>query len=110
MQIGWGCPKEEDSKMPLYDYKCEECGEEFEGFRTIKNRYKIICKKCGGGVEILIGKMREPIMFVEGVYDIGQTEQRLSSRRQLKDAMNRHNDTHDEFRQSYAKYLDGYGY
>ena len=34
--------------MPIYDYKCQECGHSFEGMATIKDRTKLKeCPACG---------------------------------------------------------------
>jgi len=33
--------------MPLYRYKCENCGEEFVSLVTIGKEKEIRCKKCG---------------------------------------------------------------
>lgn len=40
--------------MPLYDYKCEVCGEEFEDFRHIEDREKVT--HCGVKAKLLISK------------------------------------------------------
>jgi putative FmdB family regulatory protein len=34
--------------MPLYDYKCKECGLEFEEVRPITLMYVADCPDCGG--------------------------------------------------------------
>jgi len=39
--------------MPLYDYKCNNCGHRFEDFNSIDNRYNATCPKCGGFVSII---------------------------------------------------------
>jgi putative FmdB family regulatory protein len=39
--------------MPIYQYKCKKCGEEFEKFQHIDDRYETKCK-CGGDTKILI--------------------------------------------------------
>ena len=39
--------------MPMYDYKCQECGLEFEHFTCIIDRHKVQCK-CGGRAELQI--------------------------------------------------------
>ena len=34
--------------MPIYEYSCESCGEEFEAFRAISNSdSEVRCPKCG---------------------------------------------------------------
>jgi len=38
--------------MPIYEFKCKECGEEFEKFLLSYSQIKDIkCPKCGGEVE-----------------------------------------------------------
>ena len=96
--------------MPLYEYECKKCGHIYDEVRKIDERYDVKCPECGSEESrILLTNSRPPVKFPEGVWDIGMTSQHISSRRQLKEAMAKHNDTSDEFHQSYAKYLDGYG-
>ncbi|RTZ94934.1 MAG: zinc ribbon domain-containing protein [Deltaproteobacteria bacterium] len=33
--------------MPIYEYKCEQCGHSFEKLVFAGDREKIICPKCG---------------------------------------------------------------
>ena len=36
--------------MPIYEYRCTECGKEFEQFvRSIAKQTAPACPKCGGG-------------------------------------------------------------
>ena len=37
--------------MPIYDFRCAECGHKFEMFTTISRRAQAVCPKCGGRVE-----------------------------------------------------------
>ncbi|MBQ6374209.1 MAG: zinc ribbon domain-containing protein [Clostridia bacterium] len=37
--------------MPIYDFKCKECGHRFELFTSISRRDAATCPKCGGAVE-----------------------------------------------------------
>lgn len=39
--------------IPLYDYRCNQCTNEFEGIRKIAERYNIKCPKCEGAVQII---------------------------------------------------------
>ena len=32
--------------MPFYDYRCEDCGQEFETFRPIDRRDQAECPEC----------------------------------------------------------------
>ena len=42
--------------MPIYEYKCETCGEEFELFRNITSNGNPCCKFCDGPVKKLISR------------------------------------------------------
>lgn len=40
--------------MPLYDYRCKECKNEFEKVRKIKDRHDVSCPKCQSDCDLLI--------------------------------------------------------
>jgi len=40
--------------MPIYEYRCDKCKEEFELFRSITDNGNPTCKSCGGPVKKLI--------------------------------------------------------
>jgi putative FmdB family regulatory protein len=40
--------------MPLYEYKCETCGDKFEVIQKFSDQPLILHEKCGGKVERLI--------------------------------------------------------
>lgn len=40
--------------MPIYEYKCSNCGEVFEAFQKISDQPLTECKHCRGRVEKLI--------------------------------------------------------
>lgn len=40
--------------MPIYDYKCKECGYIFETFQKMSEKPLKFCPKCSGGVKRLI--------------------------------------------------------
>jgi putative FmdB family regulatory protein len=40
--------------MPTYEYKCVECGHQFEEFQSISAAPVTICPECGGRTERLI--------------------------------------------------------
>ncbi len=37
--------------MPLYEYRCTQCGHRFELLRSIAHRDDTVCEKCGAKVE-----------------------------------------------------------
>lgn len=37
--------------MPIYEYRCKECGEHFERRQTINEAPLATCEKCGGTLE-----------------------------------------------------------
>lgn len=40
--------------MPIYEYKCQKCGNEFEVFQGVSDPPVEICKYCGGPVNKLM--------------------------------------------------------
>ena len=42
--------------MPIYEYRCDQCGEEFELFRSITDNGTPCCKFCDGPVKKLISR------------------------------------------------------
>jgi len=40
--------------MPIYEYRCEECGQEFERIQRFSDPLVTICDLCGGPVKKLI--------------------------------------------------------
>lgn len=49
--------------MPVYDFKCTQCGHRFELLRAISNRDAATCPKCGGAV----------VRVYEGRWALGKT-------------------------------------
>jgi putative FmdB family regulatory protein len=41
--------------MPTYEYRCNECGHEFETFQAMTAEPVATCPKCNGSVTRLIG-------------------------------------------------------
>lgn len=37
--------------MPIYEYRCKDCGEHFEKRQLLSEEPLKICEKCGGGLE-----------------------------------------------------------
>jgi putative FmdB family regulatory protein len=42
--------------MPIYEYRCEKCGKDFELFRNISDDGSPCCKFCDGPVKKLISR------------------------------------------------------
>ncbi len=42
--------------MPIYEYRCDKCGEDFELFRNISDQGSPQCKFCDGPVKKLISR------------------------------------------------------
>lgn len=42
--------------MPIYEYKCKACGNEFEYQQRMSDAPKSECEQCGGGLEKLISR------------------------------------------------------
>jgi len=40
--------------MPLYEYKCEQCGEEFEEVKSFREKDNAECPKCSAQAKKLI--------------------------------------------------------
>lgn len=40
--------------MPNYLYECSECGNKFEAIKSIADRHKTICSKCGKIAKLII--------------------------------------------------------
>lgn len=53
----------EGERMPVYDFKCTQCGHRFELLRAISNRDAATCPKCGGAV----------VRVYEGRWALGKT-------------------------------------
>ena len=48
--------------MPVYDYKCIECGHRFDLLRSISNTSPVTCPQCGGQV----------VRVYEGKWSVGK--------------------------------------
>lgn len=55
--------------MPTYDYKCQDCGYDFEKFQSINARKLTKCPRCGGRVKRLIGIGAGIIFKGSGFYE-----------------------------------------
>jgi putative FmdB family regulatory protein len=54
--------------MPTYDYKCKECGYQFELFQSMTAEPLKVCPQCYGEVIRLIGPGAGPIFKGNGFY------------------------------------------
>ena len=50
--------------MPLYDYFCGTCEEQFEAHASIKNRHRVRCKTCHKTAELVVSCKSRP-QFIE---------------------------------------------
>ncbi|HOI16793.1 MAG TPA: zinc ribbon domain-containing protein [Geobacteraceae bacterium] len=42
--------------MPLYEYRCSDCGQEFELRQKFSDEPATVCPACGGSIEKLISR------------------------------------------------------
>ena len=89
--------------MPLYDYKCDECGHEWEEFAPMEKRHAIACPKCGHSpsrTTFRAGHAPYVEIFPSGIWrDIAPEPLEITSRRQLREKCKEHD--------CYAVYDDG---
>lgn len=43
--------------MPIYRYKCKDCGEEFTVMHSMSETPDVTCEECGAEAEKIIGKV-----------------------------------------------------
>ena len=67
--------------MPTYDYKCKQCGYQFELFQTMTAEPVKICPQCNGEVKRLIGPGAGPIFKGNGFY---QTDYKNPPKKNVK--------------------------
>ncbi len=54
--------------MPTYDYKCKQCGYQFELFQSMTAEAVKVCPQCNGEIIRLIGPGSGPIFKGNGFY------------------------------------------
>lgn len=54
--------------MPTYEYKCENCGKEFEEFQSITAEAKANCPECGSEAKRIISLNSGIIFKGKGFY------------------------------------------
>jgi len=73
--------------MPLYEYRCLECGVRFERLQRVSDDPVAECPECGGPVERLLGV---PALQFKGsgwyVTDYGKGSAKSSSRSERSEA------------------------
>ncbi len=62
--------------MPTYEYRCRDCGHEFEEFQRMTDEALCECPKCHGRLKRLIGRGAGVIFKGSGFY---QTDYRSES-------------------------------
>lgn len=48
--------------MPLYEYGCLDCGEEWEAFHTVDTRKEEYCVYCGEKAKLFVSKTARPVI------------------------------------------------
>ncbi|MGL4369707.1 MAG: FmdB family zinc ribbon protein [Spirochaetota bacterium] len=54
--------------MPIYDYKCDSCGHQFEALQSMKDMPLCECEKCGKSVRKLFSSGTGIIFKGSGFY------------------------------------------
>ena len=67
--------------MPTYDYKCKQCGYQFELFQLMTAEPVKVCPQCKGEVIRLIGPGAGPIFKGKGFY---QTDYKNPPKKDIK--------------------------
>lgn len=55
--------------MPTYTYECTKCGHQFDYFHSITANPKVVCEKCQGKCQRLIGNGAGIIFKGSGFYE-----------------------------------------
>lgn len=69
--------------MPIYDYKCEKCGNCFEVIRGINEEFEIKCNLCGGKTK----KIYHPAGIIfkgTGFYKTDSKKKQTKTKSQIK--------------------------
>ena len=65
---GNNCIFKRSEAVPTYEYKCRDCGHEFELFQYMSDEPVKTCPRCGGPVQRLIGTGGGVIFKGNGFY------------------------------------------
>lgn len=68
--------------MPTYDYRCTNCGHQFEAFQKMSDKPLTQCPECKGILKRLIGSGSGPIFKGTGFY---QTDYKNSGKNNNSD-------------------------
>jgi|SRR3972149_7497390 len=85
--------------MPIYEYKCNDCGILFERFYSLKEYdriqkfYVVICNKCKGEATQQISKTFGRVFKGQRLTMLSEEAPYAGSMREVKDHINRYNDS-----------------
>ena len=80
--------------MPLYDFQCLCCLNEFEEISKISDREKVRCPKCGSKTKILLGNVNKKDWFrPHWTEHFTDTPIYVKSKRHMKELCLKHNVT-----------------
>ena len=49
--------------MPLYDFRCEKCDVEVEGYASVASRNEVACPMCGDTMTVLITTRARSVVY-----------------------------------------------
>lgn len=76
--------------MPLYDIKCQGCGEQKDVFMKIVEMEKKVCPSCGQPFTVSLGGIKNPFRpFVHPNIDLHDVE--ITSKKQWKQELDKRN-------------------
>ena len=70
--------------MPNYDYRCSECGKEWEAFHHISTRHQEFCKVCGKEARLVVKGSNIEVFKPMWYEDIDVEPIYITSKKQLK--------------------------
>jgi putative FmdB family regulatory protein len=82
--------------MPLYEFDCDNCKRQFDIFLKIKDYDKPqICELCDGSLTRLVSKPKVKVFKAQHVHIVDKNDKPTYVRNnsELKDAINRYNDS-----------------
>jgi len=80
--------------MPLYEYRCEKCGDEVELRREMKHRHKgLRCEECGGRMVKLVSTYKAKVfkpLTLEHINVDGEGPLTFNSENELRQYCRKH--------------------